>query len=363
MQAAIRSLQGQVFGVVAPIVACRAARPGNNSHRPSQARRSSAVPRATGTERLAVTAFASVMAAAASNGGSVASSDRLLIVGPGVLGSYLGKLWMDEKGAGTVVGQTNSTTNHAKLQALGIAPRTKDAAAGGGTFPNVLFAAPPSGSADYVGEIKAALELWDGTGTFVFTSSAGLYTVEDGSACDESAPVAKPGDSERTDKLLAAEAAVIAAGGCVVRLVGLYHGHRGAHTFFLRQGEVARWAGYTVNLIHYEDAASLCLAALSGRGAPAGQPYRGRTFLGCDGSPVTFEDMMAATVATGAFEGSYKFTGQEGPGKGKRMSNAATRQQLQWEPKYASYVQFMQQTKAQDWYAQQELAVAGMPHA
>jgi hypothetical protein len=46
------------------------------------------------------------------------------------------------------------------------------------------------------------------------------------SACDESAPVAKPGDSERTDKLLAAEAAVIAAGGCVVRLVGLYHGHR-----------------------------------------------------------------------------------------------------------------------------------------
>jgi hypothetical protein len=194
------------------------------------------VPRATGTERLAVTAFASVMAAAASNGGSVASSDRLLIVGPGVLGSYLGKLWMNEKGADTVVGQTNSTTNHAKcarwlpcwmpalavgvfipihhtcppcsvlcrLQALGIAPRTKDAAAGGGTFPNVLFAAPPSGSADYVGEIKAALELWDGTGTFVFTSSAGLYTVEDGSGgccssiCGRGNPYSGQGDSNAT---------------------------------------------------------------------------------------------------------------------------------------------------------------------
>ena len=35
---------------------------------------------------------------------------------------------------------------------------------------------------------------------------------------------------------------------------------RGAHTFFLRQGQVARWGGYTVNLIHYEDAASLCVA-------------------------------------------------------------------------------------------------------
>ena len=35
---------------------------------------------------------------------------------------------------------------------------------------------------------------------------------------------------------------------------------RGAHTFFLRTGEVPRWGGYTVNLIHYEDAASLSAA-------------------------------------------------------------------------------------------------------
>ncbi|EFN59122.1 hypothetical protein CHLNCDRAFT_18825 [Chlorella variabilis] len=307
------------------------------------------------------------MAAAAGNGGSVgtASSNRLLIVGPGVLGSYLGKLWLDENGAGTVVGQTNSTTNHAKLQALGISPRTKDAAAAAGTFPFVVFSAPPSGSADYLAEIEAALGLWDGTGTFVFTSSAGLYTVEDGSACDETAPTAKLGDNERTDKLLAAEQAVLVAGGCVVRLVGLYHGQRGAHTFFLRQGEVARWGGYTVNLIHYEDAASLCLAALQGRGSEGGAYYRARTFLGCDGAPVTFEaraDMMAATLASGAFQGSVKFTGAEGPVKGKRMSNTATRQQLQWEPRHASYVEFMEREKAQDWYAS-ELVVAGMPHA
>lgn len=68
-----------------------------------------------------------------------------------------------------------------RLQALGIAPRTKDAAENGSTFSYVVFSAPPSGSADYLGEIKAALALWDGTGAFVFTSSAGVYTVEDGS--------------------------------------------------------------------------------------------------------------------------------------------------------------------------------------
>ena len=68
-----------------------------------------------------------------------------------------------------------------RLQALGIAARTKDAAPAGGAFPYVAFAAPPSGSDDYLGEIQAALALWDGTGAFVFTSSAGVYTVEDGS--------------------------------------------------------------------------------------------------------------------------------------------------------------------------------------
>ena len=61
-------------------------------------------------------------------------------------------------------------------------------------------------------------------------------------------------------RLLFGERAALDAGGCVVRLVGLYHALRGAHTFFLRAGEVDRWGGYIINLIHYEDAASLCLA-------------------------------------------------------------------------------------------------------
>ncbi|PSC68244.1 NAD(P)-binding domain [Micractinium conductrix] len=337
--------------------------PAAHSSRISQKRSQRA---AAGMERVAVAAaLPSVVAAAGGAGGAAPSGDQLLIVGPGVLGSYLGSLWLEANGPGTVVGQTNSTTNHAKLSALGISPRTKEGA-GSGTFPNVTFAAPPSGSADYVAEIKAALSLWDGTGTFVFTSSAGVYTVEDGSACDESAPTAKLGDNERTDRLLAAENAVLEAGGCVVRLVGLYHAQRGAHTFFLRQGEVQRWGGYLVNLIHYEDAAGLCCVVLRGQGAPAGAPYRGRVFLGCDGVPVTFEDMMAATLDSGAFSGSVTFTGPEGPVKGKRMSNPATRKQLQWEPKYPSYAQFMRDSKAHDWYSEQEAkmaAVAGMPHA
>ena len=75
---------------------------------------------------------------------------------------------------------------------------------------------------------------------------------------------------------------------------------------------------------------------------------------------------MAATLATGAFpDGSVTFTAPEGPGKGKRMSNDPTRQQLGWAPKYASYVEFMAQTRARDWYNTEAaaLAPAGAPHA
>lgn len=72
---------------------------------------------------------------------------------------------------------------------------------------------------------------------------------------------------------------------------------------------------------------------------------------------------MSATLASGAFQGSVTFTGAEGPVKGKRISNGATRASLQWQPKYPSYDAFMRQGKAQDWYtAQQGGAVAGAPH-
>lgn len=73
--------------------------------------------------------------------------------------------------------------------------------------------------------------------------------------------------------------------GNVVRLVGLYHCNRGAHTFFLKMKEVARPGGYVVNLIHYEDAARLAmsvstpwllaalLAAASDTCGPAAHPH------------------------------------------------------------------------------------------
>lgn len=55
-------------------------------------------------------------AAAGGNGEATeaagASGRDLLIVGPGVLGSYVGRLWLEAFPGSTVVGQTNTISSH-----------------------------------------------------------------------------------------------------------------------------------------------------------------------------------------------------------------------------------------------------------
>ncbi len=58
---------------------------------------------------------AAAAAQAGSNGGSAAggaSGQDLLVVGPGVLGSYVGRLWLEAFPGSTVTGQTNTTSSH-----------------------------------------------------------------------------------------------------------------------------------------------------------------------------------------------------------------------------------------------------------
>lgn len=285
----------------------------------------------------------------------------------------MGLLWKTKHPHAIVVGQTNTSASHDKLKSLGIVPRTNDQVDGAAKYPRVLFAAPPSGSADFVADITKALALWDKDtpgACFVYTGSAAVYDVDDGSQCNEDSPIVKKGASERTDKLLAAEDAVLGAGGCVLRLAGLYHAQRGAHTFFLRMGTVDRWGGYTVNLLHYEDAASLAEAVLSGAGLGGGRSdsassWRSKAFLGTDGAPITFQDMCDAAVASGVYKTSspVKFTAAEtaATSRGKLMSNAATREALggAWSPKYSSFEAFVA-SGAADVYATDERLGGGV---
>ena len=51
-------------------------------------------------------------------------------------------------------------------------------------------------------QIAAAAKLWDGTGSFLFTSSAGIYAADDGSMVNEDSQVVQLGISERNDRCL-----------------------------------------------------------------------------------------------------------------------------------------------------------------
>ena len=143
----------------------------------------------------------------------------------------------------------------------------------------------------------------------------------------------------------------------------------GAHTFFLRQETVDRWGGYTVNLLHYEDAASLATAVLSGRGSPpdphAG--WRGRAFIGADGCPITFQDMCDAAVDAGIYGDAQRvsFTGaprSDGGGRGKRLDATATRAALDWAPAHGSFSSFVTAGGRDAYLDDDRLGAGGAPH-
>ena len=128
-------------------------------------------------------------------------------------------------------------------------------------------------------------------------------------------------------------------------VVRSHHRTRGAHSYYLklaRDGKSAEASGHTLlNLIHYDDAAALVVAALrKGR--------RGEVYVGADMSPVRRDDMMRATMLaedepSGDNVGPGElFTGaHEGVPPGKRLNNEWTKSVLQWAPVHASFESFI----------------------
>jgi hypothetical protein len=94
--------------------------------------------------------------AAQGNETSSTAANDLLVVGAGVLGSLIGTNWLQQKQHERckVVGQTNTCNRHEELRTLGIVPVTRNQQDGDDKFPFVVFSAPPSGSEDYVAEIR-----------------------------------------------------------------------------------------------------------------------------------------------------------------------------------------------------------------
>ncbi|CAN1238840.1 hypothetical protein LINGRAPRIM_LOCUS2198 [Linum grandiflorum] len=166
---------------------------------------------------------------------------------------------------------------------------------------------------------EAALR-WNGEGCFLFTSSSAPYDRNDNGECDEDTPVVPIGRSLRTDVLLKAEDVVLES--------------EGAHVYWLEKGTIDLRPDHILNLIHYEDAASLCITILK-------KKLRGQIFLGCDNHPLSRQKIMELVAKSGKFSKKFEgFTGSSDP-LGKKLNNSRTRKVLSWEPNYPSFAHFL----------------------
>ncbi|GMN46495.1 hypothetical protein TIFTF001_015670 [Ficus carica] len=330
---------------------------------------------------------------------SLVGENDLLIVGPGVLGRLVAQKWRQEHPECQIRGQTVTADHHEELIEMGINPSLKGTETTNKFPYVIFCAPPsrsPNYAGDVstigcvakqisppkvvwvpamyvvsVGDSRVDLSKWDwlqirdedhwweaalswnGEGSFLFTSSSAPYDCNDNGECDEDTPVVPIGRSPRTDVLLKAEKVVLEFGGCVVRLAGLYisfmksniqdnidlnnayKADRGAHTYWLGKGIVEMRPDHILNLIHYEDAASLAVTILNKR-------LRGRIFLGCDNHPLSRQEVMDLVNKSGKFSKKFEaFTGVDDP-LGKKLNNTKTRQELGWEPKYPSFAHFLE---------------------
>jgi len=275
----------------------------------------------------------------------------LVVVGAGVLGRLAAQEWQElHPGGCEVLGVTRTRPDEereAAMRAEGITHRYRsdiEASVRCGTrWPYVLFSASPSGNDDYATAVASALEYWDKDapgGRFVFTSSAGVCAEQDGGVVTEMSPV---GSGPRSERLLAAEKAVLAAGGCVVRLAGLYLEGRGAHNYWLTQEEVAQRPDGLINQVHYRDAANVAVAALL-RGSAGG------VYLAADDRPLTREQICLeacraprfAARKVPTFTGSVSGAADHGGGGiGKIIDSTSTRTAIGWQPKYKTFGAFI----------------------
>jgi nucleoside-diphosphate-sugar epimerase len=253
-----------------------------------------------------------------------------------------------------LTGITKTTTNHNAIrEKVGMDSEdrfqllTTDECEGTETkFKHIVFCAPPSGSEDYPADVrKSADTLWAGPeegGVFVFTSSGAVYGPGDSRTVSETSDIADPESSVRVGRLVKAEKAALDAGGCVLRLAGLYNLDRGAHNFWLTSGKpISGLPEGIINLLHYEDAASACLSALKAGSSVC----EGRAFIISDGHPLTRKQICESALQAKTYKDcampTFASENLNGMALGKVYDGSSSNKALEWSPRFESFDTFM----------------------
>ncbi len=174
-----------------------------------------------------------------------------------------------------------------------------------------------------------ALHFMLGPGRMVFTSSTSVYAQNDGSVVTEESP-AEP-LRETGQVLRAAEDFVLARGGAVARLAGIYGPDRSVllRKFFAGEAVIEGEGARVVNQIHRDDAAAALLVLASQSGI----------FNVADDTPLTQREVYAWLAERFAQpmppEGPVDLQRKRGV-TSKRVSNARLRA-LGWVPAFPSF--------------------------
>lgn len=133
---------------------------------------------------------------------------------------------------------------------------------------------------------------------------------------------------------------------CHDRLAGLYNFERGAHNYWLEKGDgtVKGSSEGIINLLHYDDAAGACIAALK-KTAGREKEVKGEGGLVClisDGNPSTRGGICVSAMKAKRYaERSIPTFGEDNPVAGKVYDGSWSNTILNWEPRYESFDKFM----------------------
>ena len=264
----------------------------------------------------------------------------LWIVGCGTLGLLAAQQYKQANPTASVIGETATTKNHEELKKMQIFPRLREERDDDmmRVARNIIVCIPPSAAFNneaYEQELCAAYQAWAGPeyGNLVYTSSTAVYGDSYGNIVDEDFRLDTR--TKRAATMISAEEAILNRGGSVIRLAGLYTVDRGPHSYWLKSGEIKGDPEGTINMLHYEDAAAVCLKALE-------SPLRNQIYLASDDYPVSRQEICEASLASGKYPdvSMPKFLEEVGP-RQKRTNCKKTRELIGWEPKYPSFQSFM----------------------
>jgi nucleoside-diphosphate-sugar epimerase len=274
---------------------------------------------------------------------------RILIAGCGYVGQAAADLF--HAGGWTVEGWTRSAKSAARLSAKSYLVRNVDisrrsqVAKCAGMFDTVIHCASSSGGdAEMYGQVyldgaRNLLEMFPGS-KLLFTSSTSVYVQRDGSWVTEESETKPMRETSRI--LLETEKLVIASGGIVARLAGIYGPGRSALLSKFLEGTaiIDPENDRFVNQVHRDDIAT-ALFFLLGREAEGAQIYNV-----VDDQPILQSECYRwlAQRLNRPLPPIGKSNQERKRGdSNKRVSNAKLRR-LGWTPQYPAFAEAMEKS-------------------